>query len=78
MTSIVFSALGTGQLGYPKDLVAFLMYDAVMTFDQCHPQTTLKDVRFVLYPKDDATIKVSNSVKSSICLFVFLCPFCVA
>ncbi|XP_053406900.1 protein mono-ADP-ribosyltransferase PARP14-like isoform X2 [Mercenaria mercenaria] len=56
MNSIVFCAMGTGQLNYPKDLVAFLMYQTVIEFDQSYPETTLKDVRFVLYHKDVATV----------------------
>jgi O-acetyl-ADP-ribose deacetylase (regulator of RNase III) len=57
--SIVFCAMGTGQLQYPTDLVARIMYQAVIDFDKSHPQSSLKEVKFVLYQKDFATIKVS-------------------
>lgn len=56
--SILFCAMGTGQLKYPTDLVAMLMYQAVIDFDKSNPSSTLKDVRFVLYQKDYFTIKV--------------------
>ncbi|XP_060577859.1 protein mono-ADP-ribosyltransferase PARP14-like [Ruditapes philippinarum] len=55
--SIVFCAMGTGQLQYPTDLVARIMYQAVIDFDKSHPQSSLKEVKFVLYQKDFATIK---------------------
>ncbi|XP_053407686.1 protein mono-ADP-ribosyltransferase PARP14-like [Mercenaria mercenaria] len=57
MYSIIFCAMGTGQLKYPTDLVAMIMYQAVIDFDLSHPQTTLKEVSFVLYQKDYSTIK---------------------
>lgn len=55
--SILYCAMGTGQLRYPVDLVAMTMYQAVIEFDQKHPKTTLKDVKFILYPKDFSTLK---------------------
>ncbi|XP_076101127.1 uncharacterized protein LOC143070915 [Mytilus galloprovincialis] len=51
--SIVFPALGTGQLRYPRHLVAETMYKCVSQFDQS--KTSLKEVKFLCY--DDETIR---------------------
>ncbi|XP_052099782.1 protein mono-ADP-ribosyltransferase PARP14-like isoform X2 [Mytilus californianus] len=51
--SIVFPALGTGNLRYPRDLIAETMYKCVSQFDQSN--TSLKEVKFLCY--DDETIR---------------------
>ncbi|XP_063432102.1 protein mono-ADP-ribosyltransferase PARP14-like isoform X2 [Mytilus trossulus] len=51
--SIVFPALGTGNLRYPRDLIAETMYKCVSQFDQSN--TSLKEVKFLCY--DDDTIR---------------------
>ena len=56
----MFSAMGTGQLKYPRETVAMVMYQTVIEFDSKNPKTSLKDVQFVLYQKDTETIKVRN------------------
>ncbi|KAL4232400.1 hypothetical protein ACF0H5_009968 [Mactra antiquata] len=56
--SIMFTAMGTGQLHYPTETVAMVMYDCVVQFDAEHPSTSLKEVKFILYQKDFPTIKV--------------------
>ena len=58
MKSIAFPALGTGNLRYPKDLVAKVMFDTVESFGILHPKTRLTDVFFVLYHGDQETVKV--------------------
>ncbi|KAJ8316992.1 hypothetical protein KUTeg_004896 [Tegillarca granosa] len=55
-TSILFAALGTGALGYPRDEAAQLMYQSVMDFDKANPNSTLKTIKFILYPKDSLTM----------------------
>jgi len=57
-SSIAFPAVGTGNLGYPKDIVAQEMFKAISTFAVKKPQTSLRKVVFVLYPKDYSTVKV--------------------
>lgn len=57
MTSIAFAAIGTGTLRFPRDLVAEIFFDEVVTFSQKNPSTKLKDVRFVLYDKDVQTVQ---------------------
>ena len=50
--SIIFSVLGTGQLKYPPNQVAQMMYQAVIDFDIKTPKTTVEEVNFVIYPTD--------------------------
>ena len=62
LTSIAIPAIGTGKLGFPEQLVATIMLDEVRKFSSHNPQTSLKDVRLVVYPKDRQTIQVSACV----------------
>lgn len=58
MTSIAIPALGTGNLGFPKNVVCAIMYEEAEKFSKSNPATTVKDVRFVVF--DDATVKVGH------------------
>lgn len=64
--SIAFPALGTGNLGYPKQQVAKVMFSCIDRFGSSYPQSSVCDVRFVVYDKDFQTIKVLHWHK---------CPF---
>ena len=55
-------ALGTGNMGYSRDMVAKLMYETVVQFAKDNPSTTINDVLFIVYPGDSQTIAVSNSI----------------
>ncbi|XP_071169430.1 protein mono-ADP-ribosyltransferase PARP14-like [Mytilus edulis] len=55
--SVAFPALGTGNLGYPKNQVAKNMFSCVDRFSSNHPTSSVCDVRFVVYEKDYPTIK---------------------
>ncbi|XP_077176451.1 protein mono-ADP-ribosyltransferase PARP14-like [Paroedura picta] len=57
LTSITIPAVGTGNLGFPKPLVAKLMFDEVFKFSQKKNPTALQEVHFVLHPSDTDTIK---------------------
>ncbi|XP_059199634.1 poly(ADP-ribose) polymerase family member 14-related sequence 1 isoform X3 [Centropristis striata] len=57
LTSISFPAIGTGNLAFPKDLVASLMFDEIIAFSKKQPKH-LKKVVIILYPKDAQTIQV--------------------
>ena len=57
MTSIAFAAIGTGTLRFPRDQVAEIYFDEVITYSQKNPSTKVKDVRFVLYDKDILTVQ---------------------
>ena len=54
--SIAFPAIGTGNLGFDKKEVAWIMAHAV--FDFAHNCQTEIDVMFIIYPTDDQTYKV--------------------
>ncbi|MED6251548.1 hypothetical protein ATANTOWER_032550 [Ataeniobius toweri] len=58
LTSITFPAVGTGNLGFPKDLVVSLMMDKILEFSSQRQSKHLKKVAVVLYPGDTQTIKV--------------------
>ena len=57
-TSIGFPAMGTGNLHFPRDIVAESMFSTVIEFSKANPNTSLKDVRFILYDKDLPTVEV--------------------
>ena len=59
LTSIAIPAIGTGQLSFPRHIVATVMLDELCKFSSRNPQTPLRDVRFVVYQKDELIIKVS-------------------
>ncbi|KAM4731160.1 LOW QUALITY PROTEIN: poly(ADP-ribose) polymerase family member 14-related sequence 1 [Anableps anableps] len=56
-TSISFPAVGTGNLGFPKDLVASLMLDKFLEFSTRQSKHLTK-ITVVLYPGDTQTIQV--------------------
>ncbi len=49
VTSIAFPALGTGVGGFPLDRCAKVMYEEVLRYEKDHPDTSVKEVVFVLY-----------------------------
>ncbi|KAM4608667.1 protein mono-ADP-ribosyltransferase PARP14-like [Polymixia lowei] len=57
LTSITFPAIGTGNMGFPKDLVASLMLDGVLKFSRKKQPKHLNTVVFTLYPNDAQTIQ---------------------
>lgn len=56
--TIIFPAMGTGQLGYPKDKVAEMMYQTVIDFDRKCAGTQVKEIKFICYPGDLETCDV--------------------
>lgn len=59
-SSIVFSAIGTGNLGFPKPLVVCTMLDSAFKFSSKRGSKHVKEVVFVLHPKDTQTIQVPD------------------
>ena len=57
-SSIVFPAMGTGQLGYPRDQVASMMYQTVFDYERKSPGTQITEVKFVCYGGDKETVMV--------------------
>uniref|UniRef100_A0A8C3JUL1 Poly [ADP-ribose] polymerase n=1 Tax=Calidris pygmaea TaxID=425635 RepID=A0A8C3JUL1_9CHAR len=58
LNSIAFPAIGTGGFGFPKTLVSELMFDMVFKFSSNHTRKTLKEVHFILSPRDLDNIQV--------------------
>uniref|UniRef100_A0A8C5ZHM6 Poly(ADP-ribose) polymerase family member 9 n=1 Tax=Marmota marmota marmota TaxID=9994 RepID=A0A8C5ZHM6_MARMA len=58
ITSISFPALGSGNIGIGKDIVAELMFNEVLVFAKEHLKKQLT-VRFVIFPEDLETYKLS-------------------
>ncbi|KAJ8317330.1 hypothetical protein KUTeg_005234 [Tegillarca granosa] len=65
-STILFPALGTGALGYPADRAAHLMFDSVIKFDNCHTRNNINNVKFVLYHKDQQTLKAFQQKEEEI------------
>ncbi|XP_043380894.1 protein mono-ADP-ribosyltransferase PARP14 isoform X6 [Chelonia mydas] len=57
LKSITFPAIGTGNLGFPKPVVAKLMFDQVFEFSHKKNFQSLQDVHFLLYPNDTDNIQ---------------------
>ncbi|XP_077685711.1 protein mono-ADP-ribosyltransferase PARP14 isoform X6 [Eretmochelys imbricata] len=57
LKSITFPAIGTGNLGFPKPVVAKLMFDQVFKFSHKKYIQSLQDVHFLLYPDDTDNIQ---------------------
>ncbi|XP_072026036.1 protein mono-ADP-ribosyltransferase PARP14-like [Amphiura filiformis] len=57
MASISIPAIGTGNLGFPRDVTARVMYEAVAEFSKENATSSLIDIRFWVYDKDIPTIQ---------------------
>lgn len=55
MASVSFPAIGTGNLGFPKNLVANVMLSEVQEFT---PQN-LKEITVIVHPSDKESLDVS-------------------
>ena len=62
-TSVAFPSIGTGQRRFPPHLVATIMLEGVIKFSRLHKgRTSVKDVRFVVFPTEDETVQVCRSL----------------
>ncbi|XP_077305873.1 protein mono-ADP-ribosyltransferase PARP14-like [Lithobates pipiens] len=59
--SITIPAIGTGMLGFPKNIVATSMYEEILEFSSKKQPQYLKQVDFMLHPSDQETIKAFSS-----------------
>ncbi|NXN45141.1 PAR14 polymerase, partial [Rhinoptilus africanus] len=57
LKSITFPAIGTGNLGFPRSVVAKLLFDKVFEFSNKNRVNSLEEVHFLLHPKDTANIQ---------------------
>ncbi|ROL54451.1 Poly [ADP-ribose] polymerase 14 [Anabarilius grahami] len=58
MSSVVFPAIGTGNLGFPKDLVARIMLTEFQEFSS----TNLQEVTVIVHPSDKESIQCFTSI----------------
>ncbi|XP_048033781.1 protein mono-ADP-ribosyltransferase PARP14-like [Megalobrama amblycephala] len=58
MASVVFPAIGTGNLGFPKDLVARIMLSEFQEFNS----TNLQEVTVIVHPSDQESIQCFTSI----------------
>ncbi|NXU37475.1 PAR14 polymerase, partial [Drymodes brunneopygia] len=59
LKSITFPAIGTGNLEFPRFVVAKLLFDKVFEFSSKNRVNSLEEVHFLLHTKDTANIQVS-------------------
>ncbi|XP_033116466.1 protein mono-ADP-ribosyltransferase PARP14-like [Anneissia japonica] len=66
MKSIAIPALGTGNLKYPADEVAKIMYEEAIAFSsKHHSHSSLRDIKFVVFLKDSKTLQAfENELKN--------------
>uniref|UniRef100_A0A4X1TF77 Poly [ADP-ribose] polymerase n=1 Tax=Sus scrofa TaxID=9823 RepID=A0A4X1TF77_PIG len=57
LKSIAFPAIGTGNLGFPKNIFAELITSQVFKFSSKNQPKSLQEVCFLLYPSDHGTIQ---------------------
>ncbi|XP_055874107.1 protein mono-ADP-ribosyltransferase PARP14-like [Biomphalaria glabrata] len=62
--SISIPALGTGKLGYPADVVANVMKEAISKFSK--RKTSVQSIKFVVYPADRDVFQSFSSVLPSV------------
>lgn len=74
-SSVAFPAMGTGNLGYPRETVAKEMFSIVHNFGSNNPSTSISDVYFVLYDRDTDTVKVGTA--DDICVVGLNLFYCV-
>ncbi|XP_026129260.1 poly [ADP-ribose] polymerase 14-like isoform X1 [Carassius auratus] len=58
MSSVVFPAIGTGNLGFPKDLVARIMLTEVQKYNF----TNLQEVTVIVHPSDKESVECFTSI----------------
>lgn len=58
LDSIAFPAIGTGNLCFPKDVVASIMFQTVLKFSTDRKPAHLKTVYIVVHPDDHHNVQV--------------------
>jgi putative ATPase len=56
LASLAMPAISTGIFGFPKQLAAQVIWQAIKDFAQAHPGGSLRDIRLVLYDQPSARI----------------------
>lgn len=58
MASISFPAIGTGNLGFPRDLVSNILLSEIYAFSTRVAPQYLSEVTVIVHPSDRETVKV--------------------
>ncbi|XP_015724138.1 protein mono-ADP-ribosyltransferase PARP14 isoform X2 [Coturnix japonica] len=61
LKSVTFPAIGTGNLGFPNSVVAKLLFDTVYEFSSKRKTNSLREVHFLLHPKDVNNIQAFSN-----------------
>ncbi|NWI32446.1 PAR14 polymerase, partial [Sula dactylatra] len=67
LKSITFPAIGTGNLGFPRPVVAKLLFDKAFEFSSKNGVNSLEEVHFLLHPKDTANIQAFSDELDNRC-----------
>ncbi|XP_068102339.1 protein mono-ADP-ribosyltransferase PARP14-like [Hyperolius riggenbachi] len=59
--SITFPAIGTGALGFPRNTAAAIMFAEIIDFSSKKRPTHLREVIFMLHPRDQDTVQAFSS-----------------
>jgi len=54
LLSLALPAISTGIFGFPKELAAEVILQAIADFAEAHPQSSLQDIRLVLFDRAGA------------------------
>ncbi len=58
--SIAFPTLGAGHLKFPKNVIATAFVESCQKFAQSNAQTSLTDIRLIVYHKDTDMLQVCS------------------
>lgn len=58
MASISFPAIGTGNLGFPRDLVSRILLSEIYAFSARVSPRFLNEVTVIVHPSDSETVQV--------------------
>lgn len=72
-TSIIYLALGTGDLGYPATDVAEWMYKYGLDTDKFHDGCKIKNIGFVVHDRNKANLQVSLQLN---CIILYSGTYC--
>lgn len=62
MASISFPAIGTGNIGFPKDLVSRILLSEIHAFSAKLSPQYINEVTVIVHPSDKETVQVLENV----------------
>ena len=60
LRSVAFPSISTGAYGYPIKEASRIALQAIIDYCKSHPQTTLEEIRFVLFTPQDKEVYVQS------------------